>query len=648
MAQRSPEQVLKEHFGYDEFRPNQREIVEAILKGRDVLAVMPTGAGKSVCYQVPSVVSQGLTLVISPLISLMKDQVRALGQAGIPAAYLNSALDSRQQQETIQAAAAGGFRLLYVAPERLSAPSFLGLCRDMPPCVVAIDEAHCISQWGQDFRPSYLGINDFIGRLPQRPAVCAFTATATRQVREDIVRVLKLRDPVCMQASFDRPNLHFSTRRATGSSGPRSKDGMLKKVIEKHGGQSGIVYCMTRRTVEEVCDALRSWGVSATRYHGGLGAAERRTNQDDFVFDRAQVMVATNAFGMGIDKSDVGFIVHYNMPLDVESYYQEAGRAGRDGEPADCVLLYAPKDVRTAEFLLSNGYRESGEVDGPTRQELLRRAHERLKQMTFYATTQDCLRRFLLDYFDEEAPGFCGNCSNCETQFEERDVTLEAQKIISCVYRLGQRNRTVGKATIVDILRGSKGAKIRDAGYDTLSTYGIMEQESTRRLRFLLDALLERGLLDTQIVGRGNYKVVVTNSASAHFLKSGEVFRIKVPRETKRERARKRLREGASGPVGTPTNPKARRHSASARVAAPGKRAAEADPQLFQRLKELRASIAAEAGVPAYVVFSDRTLHEMCERLPRNTEEMLEVSGVGRLKAERYAQRFLSVINASR
>jgi ATP-dependent DNA helicase RecQ len=630
----TPEAALKRHFGYDAFRPNQAEIVHAIMAGRDVLAVMPTGAGKSVCYQVPAVCLGGYALVVSPLISLMKDQVNSLEQAGIAAAFVNSSISPLAQRDTLKAVEAGLVRLLYIAPERLSRDDFRAFCAQCPPALVAIDEAHCISQWGQDFRPDYQHISSFVEELPTRPVVAAFTATATRQVRDDIRESLQLRDPLQITASFDRPNLHFSVKRPTGSSGPKSKDGMLRKIVEEHEGQVGIVYCMSRKAVEEVCDTLNSWGYSATRYHAGLGDRERRANQEAFVYDRAQIMVATNAFGMGIDKSNVNFIVHYNISLDLESYYQEAGRAGRDGEPADCILLYAPKDVRTAEFLINAGYGEQPGIDAPTRAELLKRAKRRLKMMTFYATTQDCLRRFILNYFDEEAPGYCGSCGNCETEFEERDVTVEAQKIISCVYRLQQRNRTVGKSTIVDILRGSKAQRMTLGGFDTLSTYGIMRDEGTRHIRFILDALVERGILAQVDIRDGKFQVVQATPQSAEFLRSHQSFSLKVPKENDLDRDRKRMREGRPGPVGTPRNR--------------GYAEAPANPELFRKLKELRADIAAEAGIPAYVVFSNHTLHDMCRRMPHDEAELLEVSGVGQVKADRYGADFLEVINAAR
>ena len=605
-------------FGYDEFRPNQAQIIDAILDGTDVLAIMPTGAGKSLCYQVPALCLSGYTLVISPLIALMEDQVSALGQAGVSAAFINSTQQPAEQRDILAAVQQGDIAILYVAPERLLAPSFLSFARALPPALLAVDEAHCISQWGHEFRPSYTRISEFVDELPSRPRLCAFTATATQRVQEDIVQNIRLIDPLRVTASFDRPNLLFEVHNFAGK-GQAAKDAKLLSIVKERRDTSGIVYCLTRNMVDEVCALLCDKGFDAVAYHGGMSTKARAASQEAFVYDRASIIVATNAFGMGIDKSNVGFVVHYNMPLDMESYYQEAGRAGRDGSPALCALLYAPKDVNTARFLLNAGVQEEASIDAPALRVLRQAAEERLKHMTFYCTSHDCLRKRLLNYFGEEAPGYCGHCINCCTHFEERDVTVDAQKILSCVARLGQRNRTVGKTTIVQILRGSTATKILEQGYDTLSTYGIMQDASASHVRIVLDALVERGMLAATL---GDYPVVVLTPEGMDFLKSDATLMLKVPKpETKKQEEQK-----------------ARRSSASYDDVA-------VDPELFQALRELRARLAAEQNVPAYVVFADKTLADMCKRQPRTPEELLEVSGVGRVKADRYGQQFLEVLN---
>lgn len=449
-----PRAVLRRCFGYDSFRPNQEQIVDALLDGRDVLAVMPTGAGKSVCYQVPALClaerakaqgQVGFSLVVSPLISLMADQARSLNAAGISAAFVNSSLSSAEQNAALQGVAQGAYVLLYVAPERLEIPQFARFCAACPPAMVAVDEAHCISQWGQDFRPSYTHISAFVESLPVRPVLCAFTATATEAVRADIAHALDLRDPLRVTASFDRPNLHFAVRRAA-SRGAKGKDAHLMNICREHAGQSGIVYCTSRRAVEQVCDKLQDEGFSATRYHAGLTPEERAANQDDFVYDRVQIIVATNAFGMGIDKSNVSFVVHYNMPLDLESYYQEAGRAGRDGEPARCILLYSGTDVRTIRFFIDKEREADNGLPADVKAEAARKAEERLKYMTFYSTTPRCLRGFMLQYFGEAAPAKCGNCSNClmaeeaARQMEQRAAEAK-QRAAASTRRLAEKPR---------------------------------------------------------------------------------------------------------------------------------------------------------------------------------------------------------------
>ncbi len=601
------QEILKQYFGYDSFRPGQDELVQAILSGRDTLGIMPTGAGKSICYQVPALALPGLTLVISPLISLMKDQVGALNEAGVPAACINSALSFEEMRDALYFAGRGEYKLLYVAPERLTAPFFLDFARRVPISMVTVDEAHCISQWGQDFRPSYLKILDFLAALPQRPLVSAFTATATAEVRDDIIRALGLEDPFVITTGFDRPNLYFAVEK------PSSKPSALLAHLLQRRDKSGIVYCSTRKTVEEVCDMLLSRGLPATRYHAGLDPEERLANQDDFLYDRKTIMVATNAFGMGIDKSNVSFVIHYNMPKNMESYYQEAGRAGRDGEAADCILLYNGQDVRTAEFLIEHSHENDDDsIDEKTRRALIERDMERLKQMTFYATTTECLRRYILNYFGEKAPVCCGHCGNCDTNFEEVDATMDARKILSCVYRLDERRLHFGKIVVAAVLTGSKSEQIGRFSLDTLSTYGIMSEQTAVRVRQLIDVLLERGLL-TADPERYN-ALFLTKTGNALMRGRGELH-IRLPREKKPETGR-------------------RTEELSADV----------DEKLFEKLRALRTKVAQRAGVPPYVVFSNATLADMAARQPKSEYELLGVRGVGEAKARRYGAEFVDCI----
>ena len=603
------QEILKQYFGYDSFRPGQDELVQAILSGRDTLGIMPTGAGKSICYQVPALALPGLTLVISPLISLMKDQVGALNEAGVPAACINSALSFEEMRDALYFAGRGEYKLLYVAPERLTAPFFLDFARRVPISMVTVDEAHCISQWGQDFRPSYLKIRDFLAALPQRPLVSAFTATATAEVRDDIIRALDLEDPFVITTGFDRPNLYFAVEK------PSSKPSALLAHLLQRRDKSGIVYCSTRKTVEEVCDMLLSRGLPATRYHAGLDPEERLANQDDFLYDRKTIMVATNAFGMGIDKSNVSFVIHYNMPKNMESYYQEAGRAGRDGEAADCILLYNGQDVRTAEFLIEHSHENDDDsIDEKTRRALIERDMERLRQMTSYAMTTDCLRRYILNYFGEKAPACCGHCGNCDTNFEEVDATMDARKILSCVYRLDERRLHFGKTVVAAVLTGSKSEQINRFHLDTLSTYNIMHEQTAVRVRQLIDVLLERGLL-TADPERYN-ALFLTKTGNALMRGRGELH-IRLPREKKPETVR-------------------RTEELSADV----------DEKLFEKLRALRTKVAQRAGVPPYVVFSNATLADMAAQQPKSEYELLGVRGVGEAKARRYGAEFVDCIRA--
>lgn len=600
-------EVLKQYFGHTEFRSGQSEIIDNILSGRDVLGIMPTGAGKSVCYQVPAMLLDGITIVISPLISLMKDQVEALVQSGVPAAFINSSLTYSQYLEVFRRASNGAYKIIYIAPERLVTDEFIAFAERSRIAMVTVDEAHCVSQWGQDFRPSYLKITEFIRRLSYRPIVSAFTATATAEVRADIAAILRLNDPFVITTGFDRQNLYFEVRR------PAKKLEALINILNENKDKCCIVYCLTRKNVEAVCQELEDRGFAATRYHAGLSDAERHTNQDDFIYDRKNIMVATNAFGMGIDKSNVSLVVHYNMPKNLEGYYQEAGRAGRDGEPASCILLYSGQDVVTNKFLIENSGEDNEELDPKLRSELKKRDLDRLSQMTFYSTTTDCLRGFILKYFGEKPQHFCGHCSNCCTSFETADITIEAQKIISCVYRVYNLNgRSVGKSTIADILHGSKSEKLARMGYDKLTTYGIMADVPMHRIRAIIDFLVEKNYLG---VTSGEYPVLTANANTAAVIKEKLKIEMKLPKERK------------------------------AAVPKEKEAVAPVDSELLDSLKALRKKLADREGVPAYIIFTDASLRDMCRKLPKDEDEFLGISGVGRKKCELYGKAFLEVIN---
>lgn len=590
-------EILKKYFGYESFREGQQELIDNILKHRDVLGIMPTGAGKSICYQVPAVMLEGITLVISPLISLMKNQVGTLNQAGIRAAYLNSSLSYAQYRKALSLARGYTYKIIYVAPERLMSEEFLSFAKEMKISMVCVDEAHCVSQWGQDFRPHYLQIREFLQEMPQRPIISAFTATATTQVREDILQLLDMNDPYTITTGFDRKNLYFAVEK------PKDKYQALLQYVKNNTEYAGIVYCLSRKTVEEVCERLCSDGFAATRYHAGLSDEERMRNQDDFIYDRKPIMVATNAFGMGIDKSNVRFVVHFNMPKNMESYYQEAGRAGRDGEAADCILLYSGKDVRLNQFLIEQGSGHE-DMDEDTRMELLQKEKDRLKSMTFYCTIPGCLRHYMLKYFGEEREGYCGNCSNCLTQYEERDITQDAACLVECIRHSGER---FGKTMIVDIVRGSANAKIKSYHLDRNPSYGRLKDSSRSYLYEVLQHLQFQGILKQSEDG---YSVLTIHQEK--LLQEKEPLMMKVVKEKQ------------------------------TRTALP--QAAAKDSQLFELLRICRSQLARKAHVPPYMIFSDKTLHDMCAKLPQSKEEMLKVSGVGEVKYEKYGNAFLDIL----
>ena len=593
------EEALKTYFGYDAFRGGQEPVIDALLSGRDAMGIMPTGAGKSVCYQIPALLLPGITLVISPLVSLMRDQVTQLVQMGVPAAYLNSTLTFKQYLLALERARAGRYKIIYVAPERLETEGFQSFAQAADISLVAVDEAHCISQWGQDFRPSYLNIPAFVEGLLRRPPVGAFTATATPEVQEDIARLLSLRNPLRITTGFNRENLYFEVRQ------PSDKRAALLELVRSRPGKCGIVYCSTRKAVEEVCALLRERGVSATRYHAGLEPEERQRNQEDFLYDRALVMVSTNAFGMGIDKSDVRYVIHYNMPKDLESYYQEAGRAGRDGLPSSCILLFSGQDVRTGEFLITHGEPRE-ELDAKTAELLRERDLQRLRRMTAYCRTQRCLRQYLLQYFGEFASDYCGACYNCLHNFEEVDVSREAQIIVRCVAELGQH---FGVGVVAETLCGADTEKIRKFHMEREPSYGLLKDLTQVQVRERIRFLLDTGTLQ---LSSGPYPVVLLGKPLS---------------------------------ADTPLLMRVAREESSFAKRRPPEELDDRQAELFSRLRVLRASVARRQGVPAYVVFSDKTLRELAVAWPQTIEEFRAVSGVGDAKAARYGKAFLAEID---
>ena len=605
-------QTLKTYFGYDSFRPGQEEIIDHILAGRDVLAVMPTGAGKSLCYQLPALLMPGITVVVSPLISLMMDQVKALNEAGIHAAYINSSLTENQTAKALELAKAGRYKIIYAAPERLETPRFLDFACHTEISMITVDEAHCISQWGQDFRPSYVRILSFIRQLPLRPVVSAFTATATERVREDILSSLQLEHPYETVAGFDRENLHFEVQKA------KDKKERIRAYLENHREDSGIVYCATRKGVDELYIDLENAGFSVGRYHAGMGAEARRTSQEDFIYDRVKVMIATNAFGMGIDKSNVRYVLHYNMPQSMENYYQEAGRAGRDGEPAECILYYSPQDTVINRMLLKSkeDYREytAEELRMIQSQDM-----ERLRKMEGYCTTAKCLRAYILNYFGENAEETCGNCSNCLEEFDEMDASEAAADVVRCVRSCGQR---FGMNVIAGTLLGENTAKIRNYRMDQSPVYGKQNKLGQTMIKEVIRAMLEQGYLrQTQ----DKYSLLKLTEKSGQLLDEGTPFIIRYKKE-----------EEKKGPG----------------LSGAGKRSAQTEEltekgrELFEELRRFRMELARKRSVPPYVVASDKTLRDMCVKLPLNEGEMLDVHGMGAKKLEQYGGLFLEKIRS--
>lgn len=634
-------EALTRYFGYDSFRPGQQGIVEALLAGRDVLGVMPTGAGKSVCYQIPAALSPGVTLVISPLISLMRDQVDALNDLGLPAAFINTTQTPDEQAMVFAQAAAGQIKLLYVAPERLETGRFRDFAARTPISLIAVDEAHCVSQWGQDFRSSYLGIGDFIAGLPQRPPVGAFTATATERVRRDIVGLLGLRNPAVTVTGFDRPNLYFDVVKLE----TKYKAAWVARYVADHPDESGIVYCATRKTTEALADTLNQMGHPAVAYHGGMSPDAREVAQRDFITDKVPVVAATNAFGMGIDKSNVRYVIHHNLPESIEAYYQEAGRAGRDGEPSRCTLLWNESDIVTRRRLLDNDY--ENERLTPEEQEIVRQSKRRLLDgMVGYCRTTDCLHRYMTRYFGQELSpnagsaagediaadssqsGRCGACSNCESTFETIDVTRVAQAISRCVHDAGQR---VGSGKIVKILRGSRAQDLAWLNPERMPTFGMLKDVNEARVRDVLSQMATDGYLS---IAEGRMPIVMFGARAAETAAPDFHYEIK-----RVERKSAAAGSGRSGGVADTAD------SANVPGDALGSYIPDDDEEsLFQKLRELRRTIAQEIGKPPYIVFSDKTLRDMARIKPVTNAQFLAVNGVGQHKLDLYGQRFMQAI----
>lgn len=601
-------ETLKTYFGYDTFREGQEKIVEAILANRDVLAIMPTGAGKSICYQIPALILPGITLVISPLISLMQDQVKALNDAGIHAAFINSSLTENQIGKALYLAASGRYKIIYVAPERLENYEFLEFARNVEISMVTVDESHCISQWGQDFRPSYLKIVEFVKNLPKRPIVSAFTATATEEVKNDILCTLSLEDPEVVITGFDRKNLYYSVENI------RRKDEFIMEYIEKHPTESGIIYCATRKNVDNLFELLFKRGVPVTRYHAGLTNETRKKNQDDFIYDRTPVIIATNAFGMGIDKSNVRYVIHYNMPQSMENYYQEAGRAGRDGENSQCILLFSLQDVMIDRMLLDN--KDFSDVDEEDEYLIRQRDIRRLQTMEGYCKTTGCLRNYILEYFGEKTSGPCDNCGNCHREYHEVDMTAEAKWVVNCVAETRGR---YGLTIVLGTLMGAKRARLRELRTDQYKSYGALSGHSEAELRTLISQMTEMGYLyQTQ----EKYSVLKLGNITP--LKDENIRVIMRTYEEKEPDKKKKIQKTV------------RKRSTDALTSA--------GYDLFEILRKLRLEIAKEESMPPYIIFSDKTLIDMCVKKPSDEEEMLNVSGVGANKLKKYGQRFLEEI----